>query len=213
MICRGDVTNFINANKTDASRAQSLELHIQNRVNQELERIRSREAQTLADIEKKLEASSPAPSPSSPPTAAASDKPVASPSSPRLSLPPLSLESPRFPVAGPGNFRELEGSTGASAGLSASLPDNAASTPSATTTPYQSLSNASLSSEISAFKERLARRPALRELDPAVDRSRDFLVTCLRDHPRRPLNCAQEVEDFRNEIRRLESKWVDKVIA
>jgi len=40
--------------QTDSSRAQTLELHIQARVAEELERIRAREAQTLADLEKRL---------------------------------------------------------------------------------------------------------------------------------------------------------------
>ncbi|KAI5285834.1 hypothetical protein KEM54_000254, partial [Ascosphaera aggregata] len=65
------------------------------RVAQELERIQKREAQTLADLEKRLgNISSPA---------AAEKIP-----SQTVSLPELTLESPRIPFAGPGNFRELE---------------------------------------------------------------------------------------------------------
>ncbi|KLJ09380.1 hypothetical protein EMPG_09936, partial [Blastomyces silverae] len=40
--------------QTDSSRAQTIELHIQNRIAAELERIRARETQTLADLEKRI---------------------------------------------------------------------------------------------------------------------------------------------------------------
>ncbi|ODH35372.1 hypothetical protein ACO22_02945 [Paracoccidioides brasiliensis] len=53
--------------ETDSTRAQTLELHIQNRIAAELERIRARESQTLADLEKRLaeDSSSPSASPAS----------------------------------------------------------------------------------------------------------------------------------------------------
>ncbi|EEH16401.2 hypothetical protein PABG_06488 [Paracoccidioides brasiliensis Pb03] len=47
---------------TDSTRAQTLELHIQNRIAAELERIRARESQTLADLEKRLAEDSSSPS-------------------------------------------------------------------------------------------------------------------------------------------------------
>jgi len=39
------------------------------------------------------------------------------------------------------------------------------------------------------------------------------VVKCLRDHDRRPLDCYREVESFKEEVRRLEGAWVEKIIG
>jgi len=49
-------------------------------------------------------------------------------------------------------------------------------------------------------------------LDKDVEKVRDEVVKCLRDNDRRPLDCWREVERFREEVRRLEEKWVEKVV-
>ncbi|KAJ5571394.1 hypothetical protein N7535_005054 [Penicillium sp. DV-2018c] len=64
--------------ESDSTRSKALELEIQNRVAQELERIRAREQQTLADIEKRI----------------AESKDTTSPSG------SLNLDAPRIPFAG-----------------------------------------------------------------------------------------------------------------
>jgi MICOS complex subunit MIC19 len=49
-------------------------------------------------------------------------------------------------------------------------------------------------------------------LNPEVEKARDDVVRCLRGNDRRPLDCWREVEAFREEVRRLEGKWVEKVV-
>ncbi|OAX82621.1 hypothetical protein ACJ72_03028 [Emergomyces africanus] len=51
---QGFVESLQASSETDSSRAQTIELHIQNRIAAELERIRARETQTLADLEKRI---------------------------------------------------------------------------------------------------------------------------------------------------------------
>lgn len=70
-----------------------MELHIQNRVAEELERIQAREKQTLADLEKRLTETDP--------SARAQPKQGTGPA------PAVSLDAPRVPLAGPGSASEL----------------------------------------------------------------------------------------------------------
>ncbi|OGM48343.1 DUF1690 domain protein [Aspergillus bombycis] len=83
------VDNLQSNTETDSSRAKSIELQIQARVAQELERLRQREQQTLAEIEKRVaESKDSAPSSFS--------------STPNVSYPAgsLDLDAPRIPFAG-----------------------------------------------------------------------------------------------------------------
>ncbi|KAI9730475.1 MAG: hypothetical protein M1818_008170 [Claussenomyces sp. TS43310] len=50
------------------------------------------------------------------------------------------------------------------------------------------------------------------DLDAGVDRARGEVISCLRNHDRRPLNCWEEVERFRDEVRKMEGAWVEKVV-
>ncbi|PGH26377.1 hypothetical protein AJ80_01875 [Polytolypa hystricis UAMH7299] len=81
---QGLVESLQSSSETDFSRSQTLELHIQSRVTEELERIRARESQTLADLEKRL-----------------ADESQQSQQSQQQDT--LSLEAPRVPFAGPGS--------------------------------------------------------------------------------------------------------------
>ncbi|PWY83507.1 DUF1690-domain-containing protein [Aspergillus heteromorphus CBS 117.55] len=82
-----NLVDSLNSNtETDSSRARSLELQIQERVAQELERIRAREQQTLAEIEKRIASSKP----SAPAPASGVSYPAGS----------LNLDAPRIPFAG-----------------------------------------------------------------------------------------------------------------
>ncbi|KAF7592082.1 hypothetical protein BBP40_000687 [Aspergillus hancockii] len=76
-------------NETDSSRAKSLELQIQARVAQELERLREREQQTLTEIEKRIAESK-------------DNAPSSVSSTPNVSYPAgsLDLDAPRIPFAG-----------------------------------------------------------------------------------------------------------------
>lgn len=197
--------------QTDASRAQTLELHIQARVNEELERIRAREAQTFADLEARLQRadqaeSKPTPTPEAEATAAAA---TAGPAK----LPPLSLESPRIPFAGPGSWRELDDAAKAAAPTAAAADTNAAA--SAPSPPYRSLTSAALGEQVSVLRSRLEARPRVRPLDGGVASARDGLVGCLtgKGAAGRPLDCWTEVDEFKREVGRLEKDWVARVVA
>merc|ERR1712093_579018 len=45
-----------------------------------------------------------------------------------------------------------------------------------------------------------------------VEKAKSEVVKCLRANDRRPLDCWKEVETFRQEVRRLESTWVEKIV-
>ena len=52
----------------------------------------------------------------------------------------------------------------------------------------------------------------MKEVDKGVERAKDGLVKCLRENDRRPLDCWREVKVFKDEVRRLEGIWVEKVV-
>ncbi|KAL1955609.1 hypothetical protein VTO42DRAFT_8412 [Malbranchea cinnamomea] len=87
---QGLVDSLQSSSETDASRAKTLELHIQERVAMELERIRAREKQTLADLEKRLQEVS---------------ETESSQSNSGFNS-AISLDAPRVPFAGPGSVAE-----------------------------------------------------------------------------------------------------------
>ncbi|KAI0172723.1 DUF1690-domain-containing protein [Hypoxylon sp. FL1284] len=70
-----------------------------------------------------------------------------------------------------------------------------------------------VSKEVEALRARLDRRKQLKPLPDSVDAARGDVVRCLRDNDRRPLDCWREVEAFKDEVRRLEKGWVDKVVS
>lgn len=67
--------------------------------------------------------------------------------------------------------------------------------------------------EVEALRARLEERSQVRKLPDNIEAARSEVVRCLRENDRRPLDCWQEVERFKEEVRRLEKGWVDKVIA
>ncbi|EGD98416.1 MICOS complex subunit [Trichophyton mentagrophytes] len=184
------VESLQSSSETDASRSQSLELHIQARVAEELNRIRERETQTLADIEKRIAASYPSEGPA---TAKSNISTLASQ--------PLSLESPRVPFAG----TEFDRVPATSAPADNS-DEAAAINP-------KMISSGRVAKEIEALRESLASRPTIRKLDPELETAREGVVKCLRDNQKRPLDCWQEVDTFKREVARLEKEWVQKMIS
>lgn len=81
-----------------------------------------------------------------------------------------------------------------------------------------STSRGEVAEEIRALEARLRSRggdklAAARETPEAVERARSEVVRCLRDNDRRPLDCWQEVAAFKEEVRRLEKGWVERVIS
>ena len=75
------------------------------------------------------------------------------------------------------------------------------------------LSSHAVSKEVTALRTKLEGRKKVRELPESVETARSEVVRCLRDNDRRPLDCWREVEQFKEEVRRLEQTWVNKVIS
>jgi MICOS complex subunit MIC19 len=73
-------------------------------------------------------------------------------------------------------------------------------------------SRQAVSKEVEALRARLEKRKQLRELPESVEKSRSEVVQCLIANDRRPLNCWKEVENFKDQVRRLEKEWVEKVV-
>lgn len=70
-----------------------------------------------------------------------------------------------------------------------------------------------VSKEIEALRARLDERKQVKELPEGVEAARSNVVRCLRENDRRPLNCYEEVEKFKEEVKRLEKGWVDKTLS
>ncbi|KAL4890733.1 hypothetical protein BDV59DRAFT_184070 [Aspergillus ambiguus] len=171
--------------ETDSSRAKSLELQIQARVSQELERLREREQQTLADIEKRLaevrDSANTAPTYASPTSAAS--YPAGS----------LDLDAPRIPFAG----REYTPAP-----------------PAAVEQPInRNLSRETVNADIEELRAKLEGRKKLADLDEGVARAKADVVGCLRLNDRRPLDCWKEVEGFKREVAKLEEAFVDRIVG
>ncbi|KAI9830335.1 MAG: hypothetical protein M1819_005716 [Sarea resinae] len=75
------------------------------------------------------------------------------------------------------------------------------------------LSREAVQREISTLRQKLASRQKLDELDQGVEKAKEGVVHCLRLHDRRPLDCWKEVEEFRNQVGRLEKAFVEKVVG
>ncbi|KAK3383577.1 hypothetical protein B0T24DRAFT_54507 [Lasiosphaeria ovina] len=70
-----------------------------------------------------------------------------------------------------------------------------------------------VSKEVAALHAKLVERRKVRDLPEGVEAARGEVVRCLRENDRRPLDCWREVEQFKEEVRRLEKGWVDKVVS
>jgi len=74
------------------------------------------------------------------------------------------------------------------------------------------LSNSSVSKEIANLKAKLEKRKKLEAVDPAVEKAKEQLVSCLRENDRRPLDCWKEREAFKKEVGRLEREFVERTV-
>lgn len=68
-----------------------------------------------------------------------------------------------------------------------------------------------MSKDVEALRAKLDERKKVRQLPDSLEAARGEVVRCLRENDRRPLDCWKEVEAFKEEVRRLEKGWVDKV--
>ncbi|KAM3507255.1 hypothetical protein MY11210_007228 [Beauveria gryllotalpidicola] len=95
----------------------------------------------------------------------------------------------------------------AAAAASSKLTDKADDSSSNGPTRY------TVSKEVDALRKKLEERKQVRALPGDVEAARTKMIECLRTHDRRPLDCWQEVADFKAEVKKLEKSWVDKVVS
>ncbi|KAL2021012.1 hypothetical protein VTK56DRAFT_7786 [Thermocarpiscus australiensis] len=75
------------------------------------------------------------------------------------------------------------------------------------------VSQQAVSRAVEELRAKLEERRKVRQLPESVEKARGEVVRCLRENDRRPLDCWREVEAFKEEVRRLEKGWVDKVVS
>jgi MICOS complex subunit MIC19 len=66
--------------------------------------------------------------------------------------------------------------------------------------------------DVQELRKKLEQRKKLTDIDEGVEKAKSEVVRCLRDNDRRPLDCWKEVQTFKDEVRRLELSWVEKVV-
>jgi len=79
--------------------------------------------------------------------------------------------------------------------------------------PSSAGSRQQVAKEVEALRAKLEGRKKLQGWPAEVERARGEVVRCLRENDRRPLDCWREVEAFKEEVKRLEKGWVDKVVS
>ncbi|TVY26991.1 MICOS complex subunit [Lachnellula hyalina] len=142
----GLVDSLQSSPETDSTRAKTLELHIQSRVNSELKRLQEQAAKEYEELQSKISAPEPE-------------------------------------------------KKGKSAGDT-----------------LRDLGRESVQNDVKELKKKLEQRKKLAGLDEGVEKAKSEVVRCLRDNDRRPLDCWKEVQTFKDEVRRLEGAWVEKVV-
>jgi len=75
------------------------------------------------------------------------------------------------------------------------------------------ISSRQVSKEVEELRKRLEARKQVRDLPAEVETARGEVVRCLREHDRRPLDCWEEVDRFKREVKKLEQGWVDKTAS
>lgn len=96
---------------------------------------------------------------------------------------------------------------------SARLKETTARIASETAPEKTPISSPEVSREIQSLREKLESRRHVRELPESVEKARGDVVRCLTENDRRPLDCWKEVEKFKEEVRRLEKGWVERIIS
>jgi altered-inheritance-of-mitochondria protein 13 len=74
------------------------------------------------------------------------------------------------------------------------------------------LGREAVQNDVKELRKKLEQRKKLTDVDEGVEKAKSEVVRCLRANDRRPLDCWQEVENFKNEVRRLEGVWVEKIV-
>jgi altered-inheritance-of-mitochondria protein 13 len=74
------------------------------------------------------------------------------------------------------------------------------------------LGRESVQNDVQELRKKLGQRKKFADIDESVEKARNEVVRCLRENDRRPLDCYKEVEKFKEEVRKLEGVWVEKIV-
>jgi altered-inheritance-of-mitochondria protein 13 len=74
------------------------------------------------------------------------------------------------------------------------------------------LGRESVQNDVQSLKKKLESRKKLSDVDEGVEKAKSEVIRCLREHDRRPLDCYKEVEKFKEEVRKMEGVWVEKIV-
>lgn len=160
--------------QSDSTRAKDLELKVQQRVNNELQRIRDRQAAQLTNL-----------------TASLTTNPQAE--------------------GVPAERTQRDPNTLA-AHLSSPFYQDYNAPAGAVASPKRESDRThdSVQKEIMDLRQKLEARKKVDKVSPEVEKAKEELVTCLRTNDRRPLDCWQEVETFKQEVGKLEKAFIQK---
>ncbi|KAK3713782.1 hypothetical protein LTR37_008268 [Vermiconidia calcicola] len=82
--------------------------------------------------------------------------------------------------------------------------------PAAEPKPESDRSHDSVQKEIMDLRQKLDSRKKLDKVSPEVEKAKESLVKCLRTNDRRPLDCWEEVENFKTEVGKLEKAFIQR---
>lgn len=103
------------------------------------------------------------------------------------------------------DFAELQAKISAEESKKTDTPKSAGDT-------LRNLGREAVQNDVQELRKKLEGRKKLAQVDEGVEKAKSEVVKCLRDNDRRPLDCWKEVETFKEEVRKLEGKWVEKVV-
>lgn len=69
-----------------------------------------------------------------------------------------------------------------------------------------------MQNEVQELRKKLEQRKKLTDINESVEKAKSEVVRCLRENDRRPLDCYKEVEKFKEEVRKMEGIWVEKIV-
>jgi altered-inheritance-of-mitochondria protein 13 len=94
-----------------------------------------------------------------------------------------------------------------------SLKDKLTSALTPSSSQSKSRSNNTVSKEVAELRSKLERRKGVEnKTDASLEKAKEGLVQCLRLNDRRPLDCWEQVEQFKAEVAKLEQKFVDRAL-
>jgi altered-inheritance-of-mitochondria protein 13 len=74
------------------------------------------------------------------------------------------------------------------------------------------LGREAVQNDVLELRKKLESRKKLADVGEGVEKAKSEVVRCLRDNDRRPLDCWKEVETFKEEVRKMEGVWVEKIV-